>query len=46
MITFYKSRYGEELESILLDGVEYDADNDSVITEKERQSHHSGRLNR
>ncbi len=44
MITFYKSRYGEELEAILLDGVEYDKDNDSVITEKERESVHSGRM--
>lgn len=44
MITFYKSRYGEELEAILLDGVEYDKDNNSVITEKERESVHSGRM--
>ena len=46
MITFYKSRYGEELDSILRDGVEYDADNDSVVTEEEKKSIHSGRLNR
>jgi hypothetical protein len=46
MITFYKSRYGEELESILRDGIEYDADNDSVVTEEEKKSIHSGRLSR
>jgi len=46
MISFYKARYGEELESILRDGVEYDADNDSVITDKEKQSLHHGRLTR
>ncbi len=46
MITFYKSRYGEELDSILRDGVEYDADNDSVVTEEEKKSIHSGRLSR
>ena len=46
MITFYKSRYGEELESILRDGIEYDADNDSVVTEDEKKSIHSGRLSR
>jgi len=46
MITFYKSRYGEELEAILRDGVEYDADNDSIIVEKEKKSYHSGRLSR
>jgi hypothetical protein len=46
MITFYKSRYGEELEAILRDGVEYDADNDSTIAEKEKKSYHSGRLAR
>ena len=46
MITFYKSRYGEELDSILRDGVEYDANNDSVVTEEEKKSVHSGRLSR
>jgi len=46
MITFYKSRYGEELDSILRDGIEYDADNDSVVTEDEKKSIHSGRLSR
>lgn len=46
MIAFYKSRYGEELDSILRDGIEYDADNDSVVTEDEKKSIHSGRLSR
>jgi hypothetical protein len=46
MIDFYKSRYGEELEMILRDGVEYDANNDSVIVQEEKKSIHSGRLAR
>lgn len=46
MITFYKSRYGEELESILRDGVEYDTDDDGTVTELEKKSIHSGRLSR
>jgi len=46
MIGFYKARYGEELESILRDGIEYDDDNNSVIDNDEKQSIHSGRLNR
>ena len=46
MITFYKSRFGEELDSILRDGVEYDANNDSVVSTEEKKSIHSGRLNR
>ena len=44
MITFYKSRYGEEFESILRDGIEYDADDDGTVTEIEKKSIHSGRL--
>ena len=43
---FYKARYGEELDSILRDGVEYDDDNNSVIDDDEKKSVHSGRLNR
>jgi len=46
MIDFYKSRYGEELDMILRDGVEYDANNDSVIVQEEKKSIHSGRLAR
>ena len=46
MIAFYKARFGEEMENILRDGVEYDADDDSVITDVEKRSIHSGRLGR
>jgi hypothetical protein len=46
MIAFYKSRYGEEFESILRDGIEYDANNDSVVSTEEKKSIHSGRLSR
>lgn len=46
MITFYKSRYGEELEAILRDGVEYDADNDGTIEQTEKKTVHHGRLER
>ena len=44
MISFYKARYGEEYEQLLRDGIEYDADGDSVIADKEKASIHSGRL--
>lgn len=46
MIDFYKARYGEEYSDLLRDGIEYDADNDDTITEKEREPVHSGRLYR
>lgn len=46
MIAFYKARFGEEMENILRDGVEYDANDDSVITDAEKRSIHSGRLGR
>jgi hypothetical protein len=46
MIDFYKSRYGEELDSILRDGVEYDANDDNVVSNEEKKSIHSGRLSR
>jgi len=46
MITFYKSRYGEEFDSILRDGIEYDTDNDGTVSEIEKKSIHSGRLSR
>lgn len=46
MMDFYKARYGEELESILRDGIEYDADNDSVVTQEEKKAVHHGRLTR
>ena len=44
MIEFYKARYGEELEAILNDGVEYDDDGNSVIEDDERNAFSSGRL--
>jgi len=37
MIDFYKARYGEELEAVLADGVEYDADGDGNIKLDEKQ---------
>ena len=46
MIDFYKARYGEEYEDLLKDGIEYDADNDDVIKQEEREAVHSGRLAR
>lgn len=44
MIEFYKARYTEELESVFNDGVEYDYDEDSVITEEEKAPINFGRL--
>ena len=46
MLDFYRSRYGEEIESILRDGVEYDANDDNVVSNEEKKSIHSGRLSR
>ena len=46
MITFYKKRYEDEWDEVLLDGVEYDADNDSVVTTTEKRPIHFGRLTR
>jgi hypothetical protein len=46
MIEFYKTRYSEEIESVLQDGVEYDANEDSVITDEEKQAINHGRLYR
>jgi hypothetical protein len=37
MIDFYKARYGEELEAVLADGVDYDEDGDGVVKEDEKQ---------
>ena len=37
MIDFYKARYGEELEAVLSDGVDYDADGDGNVKEDEKQ---------
>ena len=46
MIDFYKARYNEELEAVLDDGVEYDADGSGTITDFEKQSQHVNRLDR
>ncbi len=46
MIKFYKSRYGEEMADILASGVEYDADDDGVVTKSEKVSIGAGRLSR
>jgi hypothetical protein len=44
MIDFYRARYAEEMDAIFRDGVEYDADNDSTVTNTEKQPRYSGRL--
>jgi len=44
MIEFYRARYGEEMEQVFQDGVEYDADNDGTVTNAEKKPRHSGRL--
>jgi len=46
MFDFYKSRYGEELDAVFQDGVEYDADNDGTVTDKEKESIPLNRLDR
>tara|TARA_R110001632_G_scaffold74730_1_gene170675 strand:+ start:348 stop:767 length:420 start_codon:yes stop_codon:yes gene_type:complete len=44
MIDFYKSRYGEEVEAVFQDGVEYDADGDGDLTDGEKTPINHGRL--
>jgi hypothetical protein len=39
-------RYGEELDAIFADGVEYDADNDGTVTNKEKEVIALNRLDR
>jgi len=46
MIDFYKARYGEELDAVFQDGVEYDADNDGTVTDKEKEPVPLNRLDR
>lgn len=46
MIDFYKARYGEELDAVFQDGVEYDADDDGTVTDKEKESVPLNRLDR
>jgi len=38
MIDFYKARYGEELEAVLSDGVDYDEDGDGAVDFAEKQA--------
>lgn len=37
MIDFYRNRYGEELEAVFADGVEYDTDGDGSVAEIEKK---------
>ena len=46
MISFYKSRYGEELEAVFSDGVEYDADSSGTVEDKEKLPKPLNRLDR
>lgn len=46
MINFYKARYGEEVEAVFADGVEYDEDEDGIVTDDERSPSPLNRLNR
>lgn len=41
---FYKTRFQEEFQLVLKDGVEYDFDNDGTVEEAEKQPVHFGRL--
>tara|TARA_X000001316_G_scaffold10184_1_gene3066 strand:- start:919 stop:1371 length:453 start_codon:yes stop_codon:yes gene_type:complete len=44
MIAFYKSRFREEFDLILQDGVEYDFDGDGTVEDSEKQTAHFNRL--
>lgn len=44
MLTFYKGLYETEMSDIMLDGIEYDQDDDGVITKDEKIPVHFGRL--
>lgn len=44
MIDFYKSKFREEFDLILQDGVEYDFDSDGTVEDSEKQPEHFGRL--
>jgi hypothetical protein len=46
MISFYKSRYEEEFESVLRDGVEYDLNEDDTVEDIEKAPVNHGRLAR
>lgn len=46
MIDFYRNRYGEELEAVFADGVEYDTDGDGSVAEIEKKPLPLNRLDR
>jgi len=46
MISFYRDLFGQEMESIFKDGVEYDFDEDGTIQDDEKDLVVSGRLMR
>ena len=46
MIDFYRVRYGEEMEAVFADGVEYDADSDGTVQDKEKLPSPLNRLDR
>ena len=43
MMKFYRDAYSEELDRIIKDGVEYDADEDGTVSYSEKTSLHFGR---
>ena len=44
MMMHYRKKYDEEFTAILLDGVEYDYNNDDTVTESEKQPFHTRRM--
>jgi len=46
MIDHYRGMYNEELASVFADGIEYDRDNDGIVSEAEKSKTMATRLNR
>ena len=46
MMSYYRSAYKQEFESVLQDGVEYDSNEDSSVATDEKRPFHFGRLQR
>ena len=46
MIQFYKDLYHQEMEDVFADGVEYDYNDDGIVSDSEKDLQISGRLNR
>lgn len=44
MIDFYKSKWQEEIDFVLQDGVKYDFDGDGTVEDNEQQPVHYNRL--